>query len=102
MSEKWGIYFRSIKEILLLFEAMAELKVNLRKSLIIGISVPQYWIIDAIFVLKFKIDFLPLNYLGLPIGTKSSRKDTWNRVIKPIKLRLNKWKTNIFSLVAEL
>lgn len=29
MSEKWGINFRSIKEILLLFEVMAELKVNL-------------------------------------------------------------------------
>lgn len=47
------------KSIFLLFELIADLKVNFHKSLLVGVNVDNSWLTNATNVLNCKIDYLP-------------------------------------------
>ncbi|XP_058723765.1 uncharacterized protein LOC131595434 [Vicia villosa] len=88
----------SIKAVLLLFQAMSGLKVKFHKSSIVGLNVPQFWIDETASILKFKVDSLPLKFLGLPIWANPNRLDTWNPMVKALKSRLSQWKSSQLSI----
>lgn len=62
------------------------------------INVPQCWIGNPGRALKCKICLIPLNYLGILIGTNSKRINRWNKVIEIVKSRLSKWKNKHLCL----
>lgn len=45
---------------------------------------------------------LPISYLGLPIGAKSSSKSIWNPVLEKMGSRLAQWKCNYLSFGGRL
>jgi len=66
--------------ILLLFEAMAGLKVNLPKNFLIPIGEA----LDLHHLAQFfscGVDFLPSSYLGLPLGASYKCKAVWELIV---------------------
>lgn len=72
---------------LLLFKVASVLKVNLGKSILVGMgSCPN--LEGMTEILDCKVQKLPLTYLGLPLGAKYKSKDIWNPMIKNFEKRL--------------
>lgn len=53
---------------LLLFEAMSGLKVNLNKSMLAGVNISESWLVEAASILNCKVGKVHFLYLGLSIG----------------------------------
>ena len=82
--------------ILLCFEAVSVLKVNLSKSEIVPVGeVPRLELLAAI--LGCKIAALPITYLGLPLGATFKDTKVWDGVIARIQRKLAGWKGKYLS-----
>ena len=82
--------------VLLLFEALSGLKVNLAKSVIIPIGeVPDLHQLAHFF--GCGVDSLPSTYLGLPLGASFKSKIVWEPVIERFQKRLSGWKSKLLS-----
>jgi len=57
-----------LKALLILFEEIYVLKINLHKSMLFGINVIESWLHEVALVMNCKHDRLPFLYLGLHIG----------------------------------
>jgi len=81
--------------ILLLFEAMFSLKVNLAKSVLIPIGE----VLDHHLAQFFgcRVDFLPSSYLDLPFGASYKCKIMWDLVVEKFQRRLVGWKSKLLS-----
>ena len=82
--------------VLLCFEAVSGLKVNLAKSEITPIGdVAQLEVLTNI--LGCKLSFLPITYLGLPLGATFKDRKVWDGVLLRIQNRLAGWKGRYLS-----
>ncbi|XP_026436394.1 uncharacterized protein LOC113334324, partial [Papaver somniferum] len=73
------------------FEYIAGLKVNTTKTRLISVGeVPNL----ALWAEEFgcAIDCLPFQYLGMPLGAKSSSKRIWDPIIEKFDARLSVWR----------
>ena len=69
-----------LRLVLIWFEAVSGLKVNLGKSeLVVVGAVPNMDLLMAI--IDCKQGFLPMKYLGLPLGAKFKDKSIWNPIL---------------------
>ena len=85
-----------LKCILLIFEAMFGLRVNLAKSVIIPIGdVPNVNALAHFF--GCRVDYLPSTYLGLPLGASYKSKVVWDPVVERFHKRLAGWKAKLLS-----
>lgn len=71
----------SLKRIIIyiIFAAISNLKVNFHKSVLVGVNVPQSWLLEVAEVLNCKVGSLPILYLGLPVGGDLRRLNFWAR-----------------------
>ena len=77
--------------ILIWFEAMSSLKINLGKSKLVPVGVVHD--IDLLLnVLGCKQGTLPMKYLGLPLGAKFKDKTIWNPILETMERQLVGWK----------
>ena len=77
--------------ILIWFEAMSSLNINLGKSKLVPVGVVHN--IDLLLnVLGCKQGTLPMKYLGLPLGAKFKDKTIWDPILEKMKRRLAGWK----------
>ena len=77
--------------ILIWFEAVSSLKINLGKSELVLVGMVHNF--DLLFsVLGYKQGTLPMKYLGLPLGAKFKDKTIWNPILEKIERRLVGWK----------
>ena len=73
--------------ILIWFEAVSGLKINLGKSELVSIGVVHN--IDLLLnVLGCKQVSLPLKYLGLPLGANFKDKTIWNPILEKMERKL--------------
>ena len=73
--------------ILIWFEAMLGLKINLGKSELVLVGVVHN--VDLfLVVLGCKQGSLPVKYLGLPLGANFKDKTIWNPILEKMKRRL--------------
>ena len=73
--------------ILIWFEAVSGLKINLGKSELVPIGMVHN--LDLLLnVLGCKQGTLPMKYLGLPLGAKFKDKAIWNPILEKIERRL--------------
>ena len=73
-----------LRLVLIWFEAVSSLKVNLGKSELVAVgAVPNMDLLVA--VLGCKQGSLPMKYLGLPLGAKFKDKSTWNPILEKMK-----------------
>ena len=77
--------------ILIWFEVVSGLKINLGKSELVLVGVVNN--IDIfLVVLGCKQGSLPMKYLGLPLGAKFKDKTIWNPILEKMERRLAGWK----------
>ena len=77
--------------ILIWFEAVSGLKINLGKSELVPVGVVHN--IDLLLnVLGYKQGSLPMKYLGLPLGANFKDKTIWNPILEKMERKLAGWK----------
>ena len=77
--------------ILIWFEAVSSLKINLGKSELVPVDVVHNFVL-LLNVLGCRQGTLPMKYLGLPLGAKFKDKTIWNLILEKIERRLAGWK----------
>ena len=85
-----------ISWILMWFEAMPGLKINLTKSEIIPIGLVTN-LVELASELGCKIGSLPTSYLGLPLGAKHKTLGICDSIEERYRKRLAAWKTHYIS-----
>jgi hypothetical protein len=88
---------RSMRAVLLLFEAMFGLKVNFHKSMLVGVNITESWLVEATSIMNCKVGQVPFLYLGLSIGVDPRRLEFWDPMLNTIKSRLLLWKSRFLS-----
>ena len=80
-----------LRTILIWFEVVFGLNINLGKSKLVLVGVVHNF--DLLLnVLGCKQGTLPMKYLGLPLGAKFKDKTIWNPILEKIEQRLEGWK----------
>ena len=80
-----------LRMILIWFEAVLGLKINLGKSELVPVGVVCN--IDLLLnVLGCKQGSLPMKYLGLPLGANFKDKTIWNPILEKMERKLAGWK----------
>uniref|UniRef100_A0A2N9I5C4 Reverse transcriptase domain-containing protein n=1 Tax=Fagus sylvatica TaxID=28930 RepID=A0A2N9I5C4_FAGSY len=77
--------------ILLWFEAISGLRVNLGKSELVQVGEVPF-LEELADIMGCKTSTLPMKYLGLPLGAKFKSKDIWNPIVEKMERRLAGWK----------
>jgi hypothetical protein len=77
--------------LLLSFEAVSGLKINLDKSVLVPVGHVDN-MDDLAGILGCGVSSLPLKYLGLPLGAPFKAKSSWDEVVGKIERRLASWK----------
>jgi hypothetical protein len=77
--------------LLLSFEAVSGLKINLDKSVLVPVGHMDH-MDDLAGILGCGVSSLPLKYLGLPLGAPFKAKSSWDEVVGKIERRLASWK----------
>ncbi|GKU86405.1 hypothetical protein SLEP1_g936 [Rubroshorea leprosula] len=87
-----------IKCIMRTFELASGLKINYRKSQLIGVGIDQNWSAKMAYQLCCKEGKLPFKYLGIPIGGNSRRKALWQPMVESVRKKLASWKGRYLSM----
>jgi hypothetical protein len=85
-----------LKGVMLCFEAVSGLRINLGKSEIVPIG-PVVDIDNLVQVLGGRVGSLPMKYLGLPLGVRYKSKEIWNPILEKMERRLVGWKRSYLS-----
>ena len=88
--------FKFLSWILMWFEAMSGLKINLAKSEIIPIG-PVTNLVELASELGCNIGSFPTSYLALPLGAKHKALGVWDSIEERYRKRLAAWKTQYIS-----
>nr|GEW19666.1 RNA-directed DNA polymerase, eukaryota [Tanacetum cinerariifolium] len=78
------------------------LKINLRKSKIMGVNVDYSCVNQAAVTLGCQILDTPVMYLGTKVGGNMSRVQAWQEVVEKVKAPLSKWKMNTLFIGGRL
>lgn len=88
--------------ILKCFEMASGLKVNLKKSKLLGLGVEESVVRVWADLIGCGVDLLPFKYLGLPVGCVMNRYASWNSVLDKFNCRLSSWKSRMISFGGRL
>jgi len=84
-------HLRHLRCVLLCFEAVSGLKVNLGKLELVRMrDVEEVEILAE--ALNCKVSSLPMRYLGLPLGAAFKSKAIWDVVLERMEKQLASWK----------
>ena len=75
----------AFKRILRCFQLVSGLKINISKSILVGIGCLEETTRSLTNIINCKSGKLPIIYLGLPIGAKPRSKSLWDPVIENSK-----------------
>ena len=89
--------FHNLLKVVDFFCAVSGLKINLRKSSIVGINFQDQKLIDLASSVGCEIGNWPLKYLGLPLGGNPKKADFWALVLEKVERRLDGWKKTCLS-----
>nr|GEX97885.1 RNA-directed DNA polymerase, eukaryota [Tanacetum cinerariifolium] len=88
----------TIVNMLKCFYLVSGLKINIQNSKIMGIGTSQEEVDTDANVIGCNTFSLPFNYLGVKVGSSSSRSNFWDEVIAKLSFRLSKWKIKTLSI----
>ncbi|XP_040998879.1 uncharacterized protein LOC121244742 [Juglans microcarpa x Juglans regia] len=81
----------SMRALLLCFEAVSSLKVNLTRSEIVPVGLVNN-LNKVAAILGCKVSSLPVKYLGLLLGASHKSKAMWDGIVEKIERKLEVWK----------
>ena len=85
-----------VRMLLLCFQAVTGLKVNVLKSEMVPIGeVPNVYVLAEI--LGCRIGCLPMTYFGMPLGASHKSPTVWNPILEKIECKLAGWKKMYLS-----
>ncbi|GKV31782.1 hypothetical protein SLEP1_g40447 [Rubroshorea leprosula] len=87
-----------IKCIMRTFELASGLKINFRKSELMGVGVDKSWSGKMAYRLYCKEGELLVKYLGIPIGGSQRRVAMWQPLVESVKRKLATWKGRQLSM----
>ena len=90
-------YFLNYLTILEVFSSISGLRVNLRKSIILGINTDIDLLNYMSTISGCEIGVWPIRYLGLPLGGNPCKVDFWEPMVKKVAKRLEGWKKAFLS-----
>jgi hypothetical protein len=82
-------------KLLVCFEAVSGLKVNLAKSALLPVGEVEN-LGELADVLGCGTASLPMKYLGLPLGASFKAKPIWDDILEKVDHRLASWKKSTF------
>ena len=85
-------YFLNYLAIVEVFSSISGLRVNLRKSIILGINTDGDLLHNLSTLSGCEVGVWPIRYLGLPLGGNSRKIDFWEPVVNKVAKRLDGWK----------
>ena len=90
-------YITNLKMALYLFESASELNININKSTIFPINVTASRANSIAKSWGLRQDFLPINYLRMPLGGKPSSLNFWENILQKIQKKLSSWEYSHLS-----
>ncbi|XP_071726751.1 uncharacterized protein [Rutidosis leptorrhynchoides] len=95
---EWGEgNLRNLMKILKCFELTSGLKVNYHKSILYGVGVDKGITENMAKSFKCNVGSFPFTYLGIPVGGKMNKLESWASVISKFEKRLSDWKARSMS-----
>ncbi|GJW12971.1 RNA-directed DNA polymerase, eukaryota, reverse transcriptase zinc-binding domain protein [Tanacetum coccineum] len=92
----------SLVHVLECFNLVSGLKINMRKSKILGVHVKSDKVNMAAMKLGCLVLKAPFLYLGSMVGGVMSKANAWSEVVDRVKNRLSKWKMKTLSIGGRL
>ena len=92
----------NIITILRCFHLASGLKINLTKSKILGIGVPDSMVLEMANRIGCSVLKTPFSYLGVMVGGNMSRIASWMDVITKVTSKLSIWKARTLSVGGRL
>ncbi|KAL4388297.1 hypothetical protein GQ457_09G027380 [Hibiscus cannabinus] len=83
----------NVKRVLRVFELASGLQLNLKKSRIFGINIPETVLDSWADSVGCEIGKFPTEYLGLPLGPKRNSVALWEPIVDKFSYRLASWKS---------
>jgi hypothetical protein len=80
-------HLRFLRVVLLCFEAVSGLKINLAKSVLVPVGDVDN-VDELANIMECGVSSLPLKYLGLPLGACFKAKSIWDGILEKIEQRL--------------
>ena len=90
-------YFTKYLSILELFGSISGLRVNLKKSTILGINTDPVFLQNLADMSGCVVGEWPIKYLGLPLGGNPRKTEFWEPVLSKVAKRLGGWKKSFLS-----
>jgi len=84
-------HLRYLRVLLLCFEAVSSLKVNLARSLLVPVGNVDN-VVELAVILGCGTSSLPLKYLGMPLGACYKAKSIWDGIVVKMERCLATWK----------
>ncbi|KAJ9557995.1 hypothetical protein OSB04_012609 [Centaurea solstitialis] len=98
MFGSWSVAnFKNVLKVLECFYKLSGLKINVAKSKLFGVGVPEELVTRWARSAGCGFGKLPFLYLGLSVGASMKRLDHWKPVMDKIKKRLDTWKSRFVS-----
>ncbi|KAJ0797670.1 putative RNA-directed DNA polymerase [Helianthus annuus] len=98
MGEWSDANFKTLKRILRIFYLCSGLKINISKSTLYGIGVNVEDTKLKADELGCGVGELPFKYLGIQVGAKMGRINSWEPIIEVFQKRLSGWKSRVLSI----
>lgn len=92
------MYIAHLRLVLLCFERISRLRVNLEKSKVAGLNLSDSEIEVFAGSLGCEKEEWPIKYQGLPLGGNPRALMFWQPVLEKMAKRLGAWKRNYLSL----
>ncbi|KAE8729704.1 Cysteine synthase D1 isoform 1 [Hibiscus syriacus] len=83
---------KNIRRVLLIYELLVGLKINLVKSIIFGINVEEEVLAGWSNEIGCSVGNFPAEYLGLPLGSKRNSVAMWEPIVQRFHNKLSGWK----------
>ncbi|GJW59203.1 RNA-directed DNA polymerase, eukaryota, reverse transcriptase zinc-binding domain protein [Tanacetum coccineum] len=92
----------TIVRVLKVFHSASGLRINMKKSKLMGIVVDASRVEHAVRQIGCMALKMPFKYLGSVVGDRMSRVKAWNDVIDTLVTRLSRWKLKTISIGGRL
>ncbi|KAE8677976.1 Puromycin-sensitive aminopeptidase [Hibiscus syriacus] len=93
---------RNVRRVLLIYELLVGLKLNLVKSMIYGINVEDGELATWANDIGCSVGYLPSDYLGLPLGHRRNSASMWEPIVARFNAKLSGWMANSLSLAGRV
>ncbi|GKE14691.1 hypothetical protein Tco_1422268, partial [Tanacetum coccineum] len=93
---------RGIMNILRCFSFLSGMSINIQKSHLLGVGIPDVSVTEAANSIGCSIMKAPFKYLGILVGDNMSSIKAWDEIVAKMKKRLSRWKLNTLSVGGRL